>query len=132
MPKRPSLVGTAREAIGEPPLESPKPVPTKRLRPAAKAGKAAEPAAAAPPLPPEPRPAAVASPATAYEAMMSFASAALRQNMETGARLARCKSPLEVLAAQTAHAAALAQSFFAISMRLMQLSLSAEAWRRRV
>ncbi|MGH7125194.1 MAG: phasin family protein [Stellaceae bacterium] len=68
------------------------------------------------------------SSASAYEAMMGFASATLRQNLETSARLARCKSPMEVLAAQTAHAAALTQSFIATSLKLMQSGFSSAPW----
>jgi hypothetical protein len=57
-----------------------------------------------------------------------FASATLRQNLETGTRLARCKSPMDVLAAQTAHAAALTQNFIAVSLKLMQLGFSSARW----
>jgi len=60
--------------------------------------------------------------------MMSFASATLRQNMETGARLARCKSPMEALATQTAHATAVAQGLFAVSLKLMQLGFTSANW----
>jgi hypothetical protein len=60
--------------------------------------------------------------------MLGFASATLRQNMETGAKLARCTSPMEVLAAQTAHAAAVTQSFIAVSLKLMQLGFSTASW----
>ncbi len=130
MPKRRSLVGTAREAIGAPPAEPPKASLAKRSRPAPKAPRAAEPAAA-PPAPantPGSGRAAAESPATAYEAMMSFASATLRQNIETGARLAQCKTPMEALAAQTAHAAAITQSFIAASLKLMQFGLSGVRW----
>lgn len=139
MPKRRSLVGTAREAIGEARAVRPKapPVsaepPVKQAHPARKAQR---------PAMPQPTPAArheaaaplerdcvaATSPTTAYEAMMSFASATLRQNMETGARLARCKSPMEALAAQTAHAAALTQNLFAVSLKLMQLGFSSASW----
>ena len=125
MPKRRSLVGTAREAIGEPPLEPLRPPPAKRSR-ASKAKKAAEPAPPPPPArpgAPEPGPAAIAAPATAYAAMMSFATTAMRQNMEVGARLAQCKTPMEALAMQTAHAAALTQSFFTASLKMMQFGL---------
>jgi outer membrane biosynthesis protein TonB len=140
MPKRRSLVGTGREAIGEAPATRTKtpPVPPeppiKHARPAPKAKKKV---ATREPTP-APRPEAAAprerervvatSPATAYEAMMSFASATLRQNMETGARLARCKSPMEALATQTAHATAVAQSLFAVSLKLMQLGFSSASW----
>lgn len=130
MPKRRSLVGTAREAIGEPALEAPKPSLPKRTRVAPKAKRAAEPAAVPPARPsaPEPNRATIAVPTTAYEAMMSFATAALRQNMEAGARLARCKTPMEALAMQTAHAAALTQSFFTASLKLMQVGLPGAPW----
>lgn len=130
MSKRRSLVGTAREAIGEPPLEPLKPPPAKRSRAASKAKKAAEPAPPPPARPsaPEPGPAAIAAPATAYETMLNFATVALRQNMEAGARLARCKTPMEALAMQTAHAAALTQSFFAASLKLMQFGLPGAPW----
>ncbi len=57
--------------------------------------------------------------------MIGFASATFRQNLETGARLARCKSPMEALAAQAAHAMALAQNYIAVSLKLMQLGFSA-------
>ena len=59
---------------------------------------------------------------------MGFASATLRQNLETGAKLARCTSPMEALAAQTAHAAAITQSFIAVSLKLMQLGFSTASW----
>ena len=126
MPKRRSLVGTAREAIGAPPVEPPKPLPAKRSRVAPKAKRVAEPATPAPARPsaPETAPrAAIAAPATAYAAMMSFATTAMRQNMEVGARLAQCKTPMEALAMQTAHAAALTQSFFTASLKMMQFGL---------
>jgi Phasin protein len=139
MPKRRSLAGTGREAIGdaggtrpdaasaaaEPPAKQP------GAAPKAKAAAARKPAPSArPPIEPTPerQSAAAASPATAYEAMMGFASATFRQNLETGAKLARCKSPMEALAAQTAHAAALTQTFIAVSLRLMQLSFSTASW----
>jgi len=139
MPKRRSLAGTGREAIGdaggtrpdaasaaaEPPAKQP------GAAPKAKAAAARKPAPSArPPIEPTPerQSAAAASPATAYEAMMGFASATLRQNMETGAKLARCKSPVEVLAAQTAHAAAVTQNFIAVSLKLMQLGFSTASW----
>jgi hypothetical protein len=35
---------------------------------------------------------------------------------------------MEALAAQTAHAAALTQTFIAVSLRLMQLSFSTASW----
>lgn len=77
-------------------------------------------------------PPAAARPKSVYEAVAQFAHAAMRQNLETGARLASCRSPAEILAAQAAHATALTQSFFAISMRLMQLSLPPETWGRKL
>jgi len=139
MPKRRSLVGTGREAIGESPATRTKtpPVPAKppikHARPTPKAKKVAarEPTPAPRPeaaVPRERERVAAASPATAYEAVMSFASATLRQNMETGARLARCKSPMEALATQTAHATAMAQSLFAVSLKLMQLGFTSTSW----
>ena len=143
MPKRRSLVGTAREAIGDageshanvasastaPPVEP----PAKRPRAAPKiqgaaAQKTASSARAQAETAPERPSAPAASPATAYEAMVGFASATLRQNMETGAKLARCKSPAEVLAAQAAHATALTQNFIAVSLKLMQLGFSGASW----
>jgi Phasin protein len=60
--------------------------------------------------------------------MMGFANAALRQNLETGAKLARCKSPMEAMAAQTAHALAVTQNYIAISLKLMQLGFSTAGW----
>lgn len=133
MPKRRSLVGTAREAIGGAPAAPAKAPPAKRSRAAPKAKKPA-PREALPAAPTavavepkrerEPAP----SPATAYEAMMSFANATLRQNIDTGARLARCKSPMEALAAQTAHAAAVTQNLINVSLRLMGLGLSPANW----
>ena len=142
MPKRRSLVGTAREAIGENPATTRETAVTPAVHEAKRARKSAarpeklpvpspsrqvpEPVAAAREhAPASPRPKGI------YDAMAEFAHAAMRQNLETGARLASCKSPADVLAAQTAHAAALTQSFFAISMRLMQLSVSAGTWGRR-
>jgi hypothetical protein len=143
MPKRRSLIGTAREAIGdkpvarpqtvapaEPPVKrtrksAPKPRPASAARSApsapAPAERAVEPVAAAPEHPP-------ARPPSVYDAMAQFAQAAFKQNLETGVRLAGCKSPAEILAAQTAYATALTQSFFAASLRLMQLSLSPGSW----
>ena len=142
MPKRRSLVGTGREAIGETPARpretaaAPAAILVKRARKSApKPGKPR--ALPLPPQAPEPVLAARESasapgrPKSVYDAMAEFARTAMRQNLETGARLAGCKSPVEILAAQTAHAASLAQSFFAISMRLMQLSLSTATWGRR-
>src|SRR5260370_41069394 len=121
MSKRRSLAGTGREAIGEAPATRtksppvPAELPIKHARPAPKAKKAAvgEPTPAPRPevvAPREREQVAATRPATAYEAMMRFASATLRQNMETGARLAPCKSPMEALATQTAHATPRAQS----------------------
>ena len=138
MPKRRSLAGTAREVIGEAPAKRseapPVALPAKQPRAVAPKSKRA----AMPEPTPAPRPKAAAplerqraaapSPATAYEAMMSFASATMRQNMETGARLARCKSPMEALATQTAHATAMAQSLFAVSLKLMQLGFTSTNW----
>ncbi|HLJ18656.1 MAG TPA: hypothetical protein VKU84_00575 [Stellaceae bacterium] len=131
MPKRRSLVGTAREAIGKPPLEAPKPSPPKP-RAAPKAKRAAEPAAPPPERPsaPEPSRAAIAAPATPYDAMMSFANATLRQNMEAGARLAQCKTPMEALAIQTGHLATLTQSFYAASLKLMHADWAGAPWLR--
>jgi len=60
--------------------------------------------------------------------LVGFANATLRQNLETGARLARSKSPMEALAAQAAHATALAQNFIAVSLKLMELGLSSASW----
>src|SRR5438477_13001972 len=139
MSKRRSLVGTAREAIGEAPVIRAKapPVPAeppiKQARPAPKAKKVVTPEPTPAPrpetVPPrEPERVAARSPATAYEAMMSFASATLRQNMETCARLARCKSPMAPLAPQTAHATAVAQSLFVVSLKLMQLGFTSTNW----
>jgi len=131
MPKRRSLAGTAREAMGEPPKHPPKAPPqVKRSRPAPKTKKEAarETIPAAPPPEPKHERPAAPNPATAYEAMMSFANAVLRQNIETSARLTRCKSPMEALAAQTAHAAAVAQNLINVSLRLMQLGLSPVSW----
>ena len=140
MPKRRSLAGTAREAIGEPPTKRSEAPP---VAPPAKQSRAVAPKskrAAMPEPTPAPRPEAapppererVAAPrpatASAYEAMMSFASATLRQNMETGARLARCKSPMEALATQTAHATAVAQSLLVVSLKLMQLGFTSTNW----
>jgi hypothetical protein len=88
----------------------------------------ARPAIEPTPTPTERQIDAVANPATAYAAMMGFASATLRQNLETGAKLARCTSPMEALAAQTAHAAAITQNFIAVSLKLMQLSFSTASW----
>jgi hypothetical protein len=117
--------------MGEPPKHSPKAPPVeRRSRPAPKTKKEAAREAIPAAPPPEPRherPAAP-NPASAYEAMMSFANATLRQNIETGARLARCKSPMEALAAQSAHAAAVAQNLITVSLRLMQLGLSPASW----
>ena len=143
MPKRRSLAGTGREAIGDaggtrPDAASAPTAPAveraaKRPRAAPKSKAAVAPNPAPPARPqaeptPERQTDVVASPATAYEAMMGFASATLRQNLETSAKLARCKSPLEALAAQTAHAAAIAQNFTAISLKLMQLGFSTAWW----
>jgi len=131
MPKRRSLVGTAREAMGQSRKEPPKAPPqVKRSHSAPKAKTEAprETMPAAPPTEPKGERPAATNPATAYEAMMSFANATMRQNIETGARLARCKSPMEALAAQTAHAAAVTQNLFTVALRLMQLGLSPASW----
>ena len=138
MPKRRSLVGTGREASGAPPQTPPESSapPAKQAPRRAKPQKAAarEPSSAvrsSPAAVPEPREAeraSAASPASAYQAMIGFANATLRQNLETGAKLARCKSPMEALAAQTAHAAALTQTFIAMSLKLMQLGFSTASW----
>jgi hypothetical protein len=143
MPKRRSLVGTGREASGDAsgtrPDRTSAPIApaveraAKRPRAAPKSKAAVAPNPALPARPqaepmPERQSDAVTSPATAYEAMMGFASATLRQNLETSAKLARCKSPMEALAAQTAHAAAIAQNFTAISLKLMQLGFSTAWW----
>ena len=130
MPKRRSLVGTARDAMGASPKEPSKAPGVKRSRPAPKTKKEAarETIPAAPPPETKHERPAAPNPANAYEAMMSFANATLRQNIETSARLARCKSPMEALAAQTAHAAAVAQNLITVSLRLMQLGLSPESW----
>ncbi|HKX11119.1 MAG TPA: phasin family protein [Stellaceae bacterium] len=137
MPKRRSLVGTAHEAMGSTPKAQPGPAkkaPKKARHAVAKAPKEVArdvvPPAEPTPAPPEREHAATPIPANPYEALMGLASAAMRQNLETGARLARCKTPMEVLAAQTAHATALTQSFIAASLRMMQLSLSGVRWRR--
>jgi len=135
MPKRRSLAGTGREAIGDASGTRPD-AASAATAPAAKQPRAAPKAArkpapsARPPIEPTPerQSNAVATPPTAYEAMMGFASATLRQNMETGAKLARCKSPVEILAAQTAHAAAVTQNFIAVSLKLMQLGFSTASW----
>ena len=138
MPKRRSLVGTAREAIGAPretPPESSTPRTKGAHRPAKPrkaAGREASPAArphpASAPEPGSSERAPAATPANAYEAMAGFASATLRQNLEMSARLARCKSPMEAFAAQTAHAAALTQTFIAVSLQLMRLGFSTANW----
>jgi hypothetical protein len=80
------------------------------------------------PAAPERNRASTPGPASAYEALMGLASATLRQNLETGARLARCKTPMEILAAQTAHATALTQSFIAASLEMMRLAMSGDRW----
>jgi len=116
---------------GESPKGPPKASPqAKRSRPAPTAKKEAAPETipAAPPTEPKHERPAATNPATAYQAMMSFANATLRQNIETSARLGRCKSPMEAFAAQTAHAAAVMQNLITVSLRLMQLSLSPASW----
>jgi len=130
MPKRRSLVGSAREAMGEAPKAPSDVLPVKRSRTPSKIQRTVQPspAPAERPSAPEYDRTTVTSPATAYEALIGFASATLRQNIETGARLARCKSPMEALAAQTAHAAALAQNLFAVSIKLMQASVAPASW----
>jgi hypothetical protein len=142
MPKRRSLAGTGREAVGDangtrPDAASAPIAPAEpsakqpRAAPKAKGAAVRKPAPSARPhIEPTPeRPSdAVASRATAYEAMMGFANATLRQNLETGAKLARCKSPLEALAAQTAHAAATTQNLIGVSLKLMQLGFSTGWW----
>lgn len=137
MPKRRSLVGSAHEAMGETPKARPQPEKKALRKPQPKAAKAAKEAApqvvsqAEPaPAPPERERAATPIPPNPYEALMGLASATLRQNIEAGARLARCKTPMEVLAIQAAHATALTQSFIATSIKMMQLSLSGTRWRR--
>jgi hypothetical protein len=137
MPKRRSLVGTAHEAMGGAPKarsELEKKAPKKAQHAVAKAAKEAARLAVAPaeaaPAPPEREHAAPSIPGNPYEALMGFASATLRQNIETSARLARCKTPMEILAVQTTHATALTQSFIAASLKMMQLSLSGVRWRR--
>ncbi|HXP73589.1 MAG TPA: hypothetical protein VN823_05535 [Stellaceae bacterium] len=158
MPKRRSLVGTAHEAIeaaAKPPASSKPPAepartPKPRRAAPAKSKAAAEPRperpaqqqaaapteverpvqqqAAAPPAAAERMRAPFTGSAAAYEAMLGFASAAFRQNLETGAKLARCKSPIEAMATQTAHAVALTQSCIAVSLKLMQLGFSSASW----
>src|SRR5262249_8779877 len=130
---------TAREAIGGDSMRRPEPPPVKRSRGTSKPTKAAA-RQAVPPAQPAPAPApapapspqrggaTAPSPATAYDAMVGFASAALRQNLDLGARLARCTSPMEAFAAQTAHAATFAQNLFVVSLKLMQLGVAAAAW----
>jgi hypothetical protein len=134
MPKRRSLVGTAREAITDaaaPRPQGPPPPSKPPAKPPRAASKAKREAVQKPAPSPQSKPAAlppeavtIAGPATAYEAVAGFASATLRQNLETSARLARCKSPMEALAAQAAHATAITQNFIAVSLKLMQLGLS--------
>ena len=145
MPKRRSLVGTAREAIGTgagppaaklraspaPPAEA---APAARQRGAApgKSKKAAMPEreatvqerSAAPHATSDGRRAPFTGSAAAWEVIAGLASATLRQNLETGVRLAQCKSPMDVLAAQTAHAMALTQKYIAVSLQLMLLGFS--------
>ena len=137
MPKRRSLVGTAREAITAAPRPQGPPPPSKPpATPPRAASKAKREAVRKPAASPQSKPAAlparegatVASPTTAYDAMAGIASATLRQNLETSARLARCKSPMEALAAQAAHATAITQNFIAVSLKLMQLALSPASW----
>jgi|GEM_PF-3092101 hypothetical protein len=145
MPKRRSLVGTAREAIGALPAKPPETATAPAETPGKRARKPAQKAKRAPappvsPPPPElaepaaeaiaaaPEPADALRPPSPYEAIAQFATAALRQNLETSARLARCKSPMDVFATQAAHATALAQSFFSASLKLMQLGLSGASW----
>ena len=134
MPKRRSLVGTAHEAMGEAPKAQPEPAkkaPTKPRRAVAKTVNAV--VREVPPIVepiPVPQDRLGPIPPSPYEALMGLASATMRQNLETGARLARCRTPMEVLAAQTAHATALTQSLFAASLKMMQLSLSGVRWRR--
>jgi hypothetical protein len=142
MPKRRSLAGTGREAIGDAsgmrpdtasaPTAPAAARPAKQPRAAKAKGEVVRKTApsARPQIEPTPerQSDAVASRATAYEAMMGFASATLRQNLETGAKLARCKSPLEAFAAQTAHAAATTQNLIAVSLKLMQLGFSTGWW----
>jgi hypothetical protein len=145
MPKRRSLVGTAREAMGDS-RKVQEEAPAKAKRGAKDASKARhamskpkkEPMREAPtavaalePAPSEPDPKPAPNPTSAYEAMLGFANAAFRQNLETGAQLARCKSPLEILAVQTTHAAALTQSFIAASLKLMQASSPVAPWALR-
>lgn len=137
MPKRRSLVGSAHEAMGETPKARPQPDKKASRKPQPKAAKAAKEAvpqvvsqAGPAPAPPAREHAATPIPANPYEALMGLASATLRQNIEAGVRLARCKTPMEILAMQTAHATALTQSFVAASLKMMQLSLSVARWRR--
>ena len=129
MPKRRSLVGTAREAIGNTPAADKSSVHQVRTgarrahKTAAQPSLSPAPPRAGAPLESGGTEAAVA--VMPYQAMAQFARIALEQNLKTSARLARCTSPMEVAATQAAHAAALTQSFIATSLRLMQLSLSA-------
>jgi hypothetical protein len=143
MPKRRSLVGTAREAMGDSRKvqEEARATASRATRRAAKNSRRAAPkptkepareasaAVAAPePIASEPDREPAPSRSSAYEAMLGFASAALKQNLETGARLARCKSPMEIVAAQMAHAAGLTQSFIAASLKLMEAGLPGAPW----
>ena len=115
----------AKSKVAAPAVE--RPAPQHAAAPA-EAERPTQQQAAAPPAAAERVRAPFTGSAAAYEAMLGFASAAFRQNLETSARLARCKSPIEAMATQTAHAVALTQSCIAISLKLMQLGFSSASW----
>lgn len=122
---KPRRAAPAKSIAAAPAVE--RPAPQQAAAPA-EAERPARQQAAAPPAAAERVRAPFTGSAAAYEAMLGFASAAFRQNLETSARLARCKSPIEAMATQTAHAVALTQSCIAISLKLMQLGFSSASW----
>jgi hypothetical protein len=136
MAKRPSLVGTGRQALaaatGEKPAASlpneaaPAPRPVRREQQSARAKPA--PTSANKPRAAEPMPAAGTSAAptardvtSIYRDLLAFGAEQLQRSLAAAAALTRCQTPAEVFATQAQFARDTAARFGGEALKLMQL-----------
>lgn len=140
MAKRPSLVGTGRQALAaatggkpaqpeikrEPDEAAPAPRPVRRAQQSVRVKPAPAPASKLPEAQPE---FAVDTPAaptarnmtSLYGELLAFGAEQMRHSLATATALSRCQTPLEVFATQAQFARGTAARFGTQALKLMQL-----------
>jgi len=136
MAKRPSLVGTGRQALAaatgekpaahEPVEAAPAPRPKRRAEPTARAKPAPASSSRAPKSEPM---AAIVAPAAPrardltsfYSEWLAFGAEQLQRSLAAAAALSRCQTPTEVFATQAQFARDTAARFGGEALKLMQL-----------